>query len=124
VFEPADVTFAEGAELTGIRNGRRLKVKHSSTGMASCWLSLRQEYPIIAKKAIEAFLHIFSAVHTMKSRNTRGGLVGMLVNHPTADKGHHETSRSTGFPLIFLCLNIYFLFIFMFITNFMELSPS
>jgi hypothetical protein len=24
----------------------------------------------------------------------------MLVNHPSSDKGHHETIRSTGFPLI------------------------
>jgi hypothetical protein len=41
----------------GVRKDRRLK--HPSTGMASCWLPLRQEYPIITKKAHEA-LHTFS----------------------------------------------------------------
>jgi hypothetical protein len=42
--------------------------------------------------------------------NTAGGLEGMRVNHPSSNKRHHETSSSTGFPLIFLCLHKDFLF--------------
>jgi hypothetical protein len=49
--------------------------------------------------------------------NIGGGLEGMFVNHPTTDKGHHWTSPSTGFPLIFLCLHKDFLFLLMFILK-------
>jgi hypothetical protein len=41
----------------------------------------------------------------------------MLVHHPTSDKGCHETSPRTGFPLVFLCLHKEFLFILMFIPK-------
>jgi hypothetical protein len=51
-FESVELTVAEEEELMEIRNDRRLKLKHSSTDMASFWLSLQQEYPIITKKAI------------------------------------------------------------------------
>jgi hypothetical protein len=52
----AELTFAEEDMLMDIRNDRRLKLKYSSTDMASFWLSLQQEYPIITKKATEALL--------------------------------------------------------------------
>jgi hypothetical protein len=41
-------------ELTETRNKRRLKLKHSTTDMASFCLSLRQECPIMTKNEIEA----------------------------------------------------------------------
>jgi hypothetical protein len=47
---------AESTELTEIRHDRRLKLKHSSTDMASCWLSLRQEYSFVTMQATEALL--------------------------------------------------------------------
>jgi hypothetical protein len=71
----AELTVAED-ELMEIRNDRRLKLKRSSTDMASFWLSLRQEYPIITKKAAEALWPFsisyvceagFSATNMMKS---------------------------------------------------------
>jgi hypothetical protein len=77
-FGSAELTLAEEDELTEIRNDRRLKLKHSSTDMASFWLSLRQEYPVITKKVIEVLLPFstsylseagFSAMNTMKSVN-------------------------------------------------------
>jgi hypothetical protein len=80
VFESAEITAAEEDELTEIRNDRKLKLKHSSTDMASFWLSLRQEYPIITKKAIEAPRPIstsylcevgFSVVNTIKGKTGR-----------------------------------------------------
>jgi hypothetical protein len=46
--------------------------------------------------------------------NTGGGLEVMLVNHPTSDKGAHETSPSTGFPLTILCLHKDILLLLMF----------
>jgi hypothetical protein len=49
-FESAELTVVEEYELKEIRNGRRLKMKHSSTDMASFWLFVRQEYPIIKKE--------------------------------------------------------------------------
>jgi hypothetical protein len=55
-LDSAELTVAEDDVLTEIRNDRRLKVKHSSTDMASFWLSLREEYPIIIEKTIEALL--------------------------------------------------------------------
>jgi hypothetical protein len=77
-FESAELNVAEEDELTEKRDDRRMKLKRSSTDTASFWLSLRQEYPIITKKAIEA-LHPFStsslceagfsAMNTMKSKN-------------------------------------------------------
>jgi hypothetical protein len=39
-FESAELTVAEEDELTEIRNDRRLKLKCSSTDMASFWLPL------------------------------------------------------------------------------------
>jgi hypothetical protein len=39
VFESAELTVAED-ELTEIRDNRRLKMKDTSTDMASSWLSL------------------------------------------------------------------------------------
>jgi hypothetical protein len=78
MLEPAEKAFAEEEELTKTRNDRRLKQKHSSTGIASFWLPIRQEYPIITKKATEARLPFsasclceagFSAANTMKSKN-------------------------------------------------------
>jgi hypothetical protein len=97
--------------------------------MASFWLSLQQEYPIITKKGIEALLPFsasylcetgFSVMNMMKRKN-RSRLQtleeDLRVNHPTSDKGHHDTSPSTGFPLIFLCLHKDFLFLLMFILK-------
>jgi hypothetical protein len=55
------------------------------------------------------------AQEQVAASNTGGGLEVMLVNHRTSDKGHHETSPSTGFPLVFLCLHKYFLFLHMFL---------
>jgi hypothetical protein len=43
--ESAEFNVAEEDDLMDIRNDRRLKLKHPLTGMASFWLSLRQEYP-------------------------------------------------------------------------------
>jgi hypothetical protein len=40
VIESAELTVAEEDELMEIRNDRRLKLKPSSTDMASFWLSL------------------------------------------------------------------------------------
>jgi hypothetical protein len=128
-FESAELTVAEEDELTEIRGARRLKLKHSSSDMASFWLSLRQEYPFITKKATEALRPFstsnlcqagFSATNTVKSMNrsplqTLEDLEGTLVSHPTSDKGHHEASSSTGFPLICLYLHKDFLFLLMFI---------
>jgi hypothetical protein len=77
-FESAELTAAEYDELAEIRNDRRLKLKHSSTDMASFWLFLRQETPIMKKKETEALLPFsasdlcdagFSAMNTMKSKN-------------------------------------------------------
>jgi hypothetical protein len=47
--------------------------------------------------------------------NTAGGHEGMPVNNLASDKGHHETSASTGSPLIFVCIHKDFLFLLMFI---------
>jgi hypothetical protein len=78
VFESAELTAAEADELMEIRNDRRLKLKHSSTDTASFCLSLRQDYPIITKKATEAFCPFsgmylceagFSAMNMVKSKN-------------------------------------------------------
>jgi hypothetical protein len=75
-FESAELNVAED-ELTEIRNNRRLKLKHSSTDMASFWLFLGQEYPIITNKAIEALLPFsisylceagFSVMNMIKSK--------------------------------------------------------
>jgi hypothetical protein len=75
--ESAEIAFAEEDELTEKRNDRRLKLKHSSTDMSSYCLSLRQEYPIITKKATEASFPFstsclceagFCAANTMKSK--------------------------------------------------------
>jgi hypothetical protein len=54
-FKSAVLTVAEEDGLMEIRNDRRLKLKHSSTDMATIRLSLQQEYSIITKKAIQAF---------------------------------------------------------------------
>lgn len=64
-------------DLTEIRNDSGLKLKPLSTNMTSFWLSLREECPIIIKKATEV-LHPFSgsylceadfsAMNTMKSK--------------------------------------------------------
>ncbi|XP_042234779.1 zinc finger BED domain-containing protein 5-like [Homarus americanus] len=76
--ESAGLTVAEEDELTETRNDRGLKLKQLSTDMTSFWLSIREEYPIITKKAIEALLPFstlylceagFSAMNTMKSKN-------------------------------------------------------
>jgi hypothetical protein len=40
MFESAELTAAEDDKLTELRNDRQLKIKHSSTDMASFWLSL------------------------------------------------------------------------------------
>lgn len=78
VCESAELIVAEEDELMKIRNDRGLKLKHLSTDMTSFWLSLREEYPIITKTAIEALLPFstsylcedcFSAMNTMKSKN-------------------------------------------------------
>jgi hypothetical protein len=78
VFESAELIVAEEDELTEIRKDRRLKLKHSTTDVVSFWLSLRHDYPIMTKKAIEALLPFFisylceagfSATNTMKSKN-------------------------------------------------------
>jgi hypothetical protein len=69
-FDPAELTAAQEGVLRGIRNERRLKLKHSSTDTASfCCL-------IITKKAFEALLPSsylceagFPAMRTMKSKN-------------------------------------------------------
>jgi hypothetical protein len=76
--------------------------------MASFWLSLRQEYFIITKKAIEALLPFytsclceagFSAMITLKSKNRSE--LQTLVNNPTLEKVHYETLSTTGFSLVF-----------------------
>jgi hypothetical protein len=76
-FESTELTVAE-EELTKIRNNRRLKIEDSSTDIASFWLSLQQEYPIITKKVTEAccpFSTLYlceagsSDMNTMKSKN-------------------------------------------------------
>jgi hypothetical protein len=59
-FESAELTIAEEDELMEIRNDRRLELEHSSTDKASFWLSLRQEYPVITKKGIEALLPFYT----------------------------------------------------------------
>jgi hypothetical protein len=127
-FESAEFTPAEEDELTEIRNGRSLKVKHSSTGMASLWFSLQQEYSIITKKTTEA-LHPSSTTYLCEASlsdeaqeqvatsNTGGGLEGMLLNYPNSDKGHFETSPSTGFQLIFTCLYKAFIFLLKYIIK-------
>jgi hypothetical protein len=77
-FEPAELTVAE-EDMTEIRKDRSLKVKHPTTDMASFWLSRRQEYLFVTKRAIEAFLFSTSylcdagicAVNTMKARKCR-----------------------------------------------------
>jgi hypothetical protein len=74
-FESAELTAADDDELGEIRNDRRLKLKHSSTDMASFWLFLRQETPIIKKKETEALFN-------------RYGLI--LVVPPTGDSHHHK----------------------------------
>jgi hypothetical protein len=56
VFESAELAVAEEETLMEIRNDKRLKLKHSSTDMASFWLSLRQEYTFTTKRATEARL--------------------------------------------------------------------
>jgi hypothetical protein len=75
-FESAELAVAED-ELTEIRNDGKLKLKHSTTDMASFWLSLQQEYPIITKET-EPLLPFsisylgdagFSAMNKMKSKN-------------------------------------------------------
>jgi hypothetical protein len=77
-IESAELTVTEEDELKEIRNYRRLKMKQSSTHMASIWLSLQQEYPIITMNAREALPPFsasylceagFSAVTMMKSKN-------------------------------------------------------
>jgi hypothetical protein len=59
-FESAELTVAEEYELTEIRKDRGRKLKHSSADMASFWLPVQQEYPIITKKAIEALLPVYT----------------------------------------------------------------
>jgi hypothetical protein len=58
-FESAELNVAEENELTKIRDDRKLEVKRSSIDMGPHSGCLRQEYPVITKKAIEA-LHPFS----------------------------------------------------------------
>jgi hypothetical protein len=76
-FISAELTVQED-ELMEIRNNRRLKLKHSSTDMASFCLSLLQEYSIITKKVIQRLqpfstLYLceagFSATNTIKIKN-------------------------------------------------------
>jgi hypothetical protein len=61
-----------------ISNDRKLKLKLSPTDMASFWMYLRQEHPVMTKKAIEALLPFstpylceagFSAMNMMKSKS-------------------------------------------------------
>ncbi|XP_063785805.1 zinc finger BED domain-containing protein 5-like [Pseudophryne corroboree] len=77
-YASAALSVAEEDELAEIRNDRGQKLKHSSTDMASFWLSLRQEFPMVTKKVIEALLPFstsylceaaFSAMNTMKCKN-------------------------------------------------------
>jgi hypothetical protein len=103
--------IAEDDELTEIRKDRRPEMKHSSSDTASFWLSLRQEYPISTETATEALLPLSTPYlcgpallcyehdeeqEQVAASSTGGGLVGMLVNHPTSDKGPHEASPRTG----------------------------
>ena len=109
----AKFTVSKEDELTDIRNNRGLKLKHLSMDMTLFGLFLREEYPIITNKAIEALLPFstsyfceagFSVMTTVKSKN-RSQLQmleedeGVPVYHLTSDKKNGTTS-STDFPLI------------------------
>jgi hypothetical protein len=107
-FESAELTVAEEDELIEISNHRRLKLKHS-TDMVSFWMYLRQEHPIITKKAIEAFLPFstpylgdtgFSAMN-MKSKNPSQlptlkedlSVCLSIVRHRTRDITRHHQAQ-------------------------------
>lgn len=93
-----------------MRNDRGLKLQHLLTDMASLWLSLQKEDPLITKVAMKALLPFSTSFlcyepdeeqEEIKASHPGGGLEGMPVNHPPSNKGHNETSPSTDFSLIF-----------------------
>jgi hypothetical protein len=112
VFESAELTVTEEDELMEIRKDRRLKLKPSSTDMASFCLSLQQESHIITKKTIEALLPFstsylrevgFSAMNTMKNKNRswlqsleEGLRLGLSIIQPRSRDimGHHHAEVS------------------------------
>jgi hypothetical protein len=123
-FESAELTVAED-ELMGIRNDGRLKLNHSSADVASFCLSLRQGYPIMTKKAIQA-LRPFStsslckagssAMNTTKSKNRSllQTLEDLRVCLSTIRPRKRDITRK-GFPTDILWLHEDFLFLLMFV---------
>jgi hypothetical protein len=113
-FESAELTTAED-KLMEIRNDRRLKLKHSSTDMVSfCFSPIGEPHHYKdGNGSTPSFLYIIfvwgwilcrehdEEQEQVTASNTGGGHEGMLVNQLTLDKGHHETSPSTSFQLIF-----------------------
>ena len=49
-------TLREEEELTDIRHDRTLKLKHRDSSLDSFWISIENEYPTIAIKAIKILL--------------------------------------------------------------------
>ena len=55
-------TLREEEELTDIRHDRTLKLKHRDSSLDSFWVSIENEYPTIAIKAIQILL-LFSTTY-------------------------------------------------------------
>jgi plasmid maintenance system antidote protein VapI len=89
-FESAELTIAEAE---GNKKGRKLKLKHSSTDMASFWLSLQQEYPIITKTTTEALI-------SRCLSNSTPSLQRRPLKHSSTDMASFWLSLQQEYPII------------------------
>jgi hypothetical protein len=111
-FESTELTAAEDDELMEIRNDRST---HQQIWPHSGCLSGRSSQSSQRRRLKHSFLSLYRICgrrllcyehdeyqEQVAASNTGGGLQDMLVNHPTSDKGHYQTSPSKGYVYAYI----------------------